>query len=55
MFGGDLHRCLVKTLELGGVGDGGGELKVLATIGVCLLEVLLTVMTSFGPSILSLR
>jgi hypothetical protein len=35
---GSLCHRPTKVLELGGVGDGGGELEVLATAGVRLLE-----------------
>jgi hypothetical protein len=36
--GGMLRHRLAKLLELSGVGDGGGELEMLATSGACLLE-----------------
>jgi hypothetical protein len=34
VVGSGLHHCLMEPLELSGVGDGRGKLKVLATTGV---------------------
>jgi hypothetical protein len=38
VVGSILHHHFVKPSELGGVGDDGGELEVLLSAGVCLLE-----------------